>query len=379
MTCKQFYLALAVMVVCMKIQKFPCLLASATRKDGVFLILTYFLLNILGIVLAFFAAKKIKAQKVGFSSPFLNLLKNAVLVFVSFYFFVQGLLLYESIQDLFAHILFDNLPWALFSVLLVVTVFFLANRGISCIARNFELYSFVIITSIFIISIFGAIETDFSAILPLQNIQVSMLVDNFLRFNLWFGDFFLVFALMMVSKQVKLKWTVLTYAISMVFLILLNIEFYGIYNLYAPLQPSLVSVLSEQSMLGVNIGRIDWFLILMTEIGTILGSAVCFYFSKESLSLTLKKPKPFWVLFAICVVLYVVDSFFLVDIHSKEVVFLDYICYFTFAMKILTVLLMAVFAIKRTPKKQKSNAIGVAKGSEGSDKISTETESRAET
>lgn len=373
MTCKQFYLSFALIVLCLKIQKFPCLLAAAMQKNGVFLILVYFLLNTLGIVLAFFAAKKIKTQTLNFGSPFLRFIKNAVLLFVSFYFFVQGLLLYESIQDLFAHILFDNLPWALFSLLLVVAVFFLANRGIACIARNFELYSFVIVVSIFIISIFGAIETDFTAILPLQEIQLSALVDNFLQFNLWFGDFFLAFALMLVSKELKLKWTVLTYVLSMLFLILLNVEFYGIYHLYAPLQPSLVSVLSEQSMLGVNIGRIDWFLILMTEIGTILGSALCFYLSKESLGITLKKPKLFWVTFAICTVLYVVDSFFLVDIHSKELVFLDYICYFTFAIKILATVIIAIFAIKRVKKEPlpSTSSKGEAKSDRGKAKSET--------
>lgn len=348
MTSRQFYIALAIIVVCIKIQKFPCLLAGATQKNGYVLILAYFLINLLCIALGFYVLKKTKNKSFQYTnSKGMKLLKNAFLILLTLYFFTQGILLYEAIQDLFAHILFDNLPWTLFSLLLIIAVFFLANRGVTCIARNFELYAFIIIASLIAISVFGGMETSFTNIFPLQDISLSQVFSNFVKFNTWFGDFFLVIALGKVSKDIKFKWTILTYIVAIAFVILVDIEFYGIYGAYASLQPSLVSVISEQSMLGVNIGRIDWFLILFSQIGTILGSATCFFFAKTCLAEVFKKVNPLLILGSLIAVLYVFDAFVLVDIHIKEVIFFDYICYFTAAMNILIILVLIVFALKK--------------------------------
>ena len=49
-------------------------------------------------------------------------------------------------------------------------------------------------------------------------------------------------------------------------MLFMTISFFGVYRDYTALQPGIISSITEQSMLGMNIGRVDWFLILFAEI-----------------------------------------------------------------------------------------------------------------
>lgn len=342
MTSRQFYIMLFVMTISIKIQKLPSLVASTLGKDSYLLVLLFLVLNMIGICLAFWILKHIKNKSFASKVPsiFASFFKKLLTIFMAFYFLSQTMLLYESIQNLFAHVLFYELPWALFSLMLTVCVFYLAFTGIENISLNFELYAFVILVSYIIISIFGGANADFSSILPFETTNFKGLLENFTDFNLWFGDFFLVLFMGKHSKHIKLKWTALVYTVAMLFVTLLYIEFFGIYQEYTPMKPSLISVISEQSMLGVNIGRIDWFFILFTEIGTILSAGVCLYFAKKCLSFAFPKIKQNHLLLILTAIIYFTDIFYLVDTHTQVELFVNKLSYFALAIKLIVLVLM---------------------------------------
>ena len=81
-------------------------------------------MNIIGILLAFFVLNKIRNKSLSqkSSSKFGQLLKSVIVLLCAFYFFTQALLLCESTQNIFEHILFDDLSWALFSLILIVAI-----------------------------------------------------------------------------------------------------------------------------------------------------------------------------------------------------------------------------------------------------------------
>ena len=57
-TARQFYIALFVIVVSLKVQKLPSLIAESLGKDSYLLVILYLLLNLIGIALAFLILKK---------------------------------------------------------------------------------------------------------------------------------------------------------------------------------------------------------------------------------------------------------------------------------------------------------------------------------
>ncbi len=356
MTSRQFYVILCVFIISLKVQKMPALVSSVLGTHSYVLFLLYFLVDIIGVLLAFFVLKVLKRHdflKVK-RGKFITLFINIGLIFISIYFILQATLFYESIQDLFSHVLFDNLPWTVFSLLLVACVFYLAASGISNLARNFELYFFIIAISYLGLAIFGGISTDFTVVLPFQEISLTKIFGQFVNFNIWFGDFFLVLFLGINAKDIKLKWTLLVYFLSAIFVVLLLIEFEGIYLNYAGMQPNLISMISEQTMLGLDIGRVDWFLILITEVGAILSCGVCLHFAKNCISIVIPKVKSNYILFALVAALYLLDVIYLVDLNAKKTLFLSFGAILALGVKLGSFFVLIILSIKWKIKKRKS-------------------------
>lgn len=357
MTSRQFYIILSIFIISLKVQKLPCLMNGCLQNNSYVLMLIYFVIDLLCVLLAFFVLSVMKKHDF-FVKPknrFISVFVKIGLLFISLYFMLQGTLFYEAIQDLFSHVLFNSLPWTVFSLLLTACVFYLAASGITNIARNFELYAFVIFASYIGLAIFGFLRTNFTNIFPLQEICLKETCGKFLDYNIWFGDFFAVLFLGLNAKDIKLKWTMLVYALSAAFVVLLVVEFNGIYLNYASMQPNLIGMLSEQSMLGLDIGRIDWFLILTTEIGTILSCGVCLHFAKNCMSLVIPKVKSNYLLFVLVLLLYLADVIYLVDTNAKEVLFKGFAAILALIVKIATFMFLVILCFYRKSKTKKES------------------------
>jgi hypothetical protein len=154
----------------------------------------------------------------------------------------------------------------------------------------------------------------------------------------------------------------LTYALAMGFVMLLFLEFGGLYGDYVVMKPSLLSTITEQSLLDLNIGRVDWFLILFAEIGSVLSCGTCVYFSKKCMEFAFPKAKKLIVLSIICLALYLINVFYLVDTHTRILLFMKYIPWLSAATKWLPFIIMFVICLfiknrkEKPPKKQLKNS-----------------------
>ena len=359
MSSRQFYIILFIIVVSLKVQKLPSLISQTLEKDIFAVVIAFLLINLILISLAFYILKKTKNFSINkpTKNPFLKILKPLLMVGISIYFLSQTLLLYESIQNLFSHVLFYELPWTMFSLMLAFAVFYLAFTGIKNISLNFELYAGIIVVAYVVISIFGGTKTDFASVLPLSTIDMKEVFSAVIDYNIWFGDFFLILFLGKHTPHAKFKWTALVYTVAMLFTTLLFIEFYGIYEGYTPMKPSLISVLSEQSMLGVNIGRVDWFFILFAEIGTILSAGACLYFSKQSLCLVFPKLKSRHACILLTAVIYFIDIFYLVDIFKQEELFSKILPVAMLVVKLSAFIILLIISIFRKNKEKNGKEI----------------------
>ena len=355
MTARQFYIMLSLFVIMTKMQRFPCLLFAEFGKDGYLIIFIYAIINLLLIFLAFFIYKHLNREKFKKNKFFIKLIKNFCLIITSAYFFIQALLLFEHVQNIFADTLFDRFSWAIFSLLFLFAVFYLAKTGIKNIALNFELFMIIIVGSISLISVLGITHADYSFILPLETINLADFATKGFEFNVWFGDFFIILYMLFHTEKAKLSKTILCYGFSMLFLIFLTITFFGVYRDYTALQPGLISSITEQSMLGMNIGRVDWFLILFAEIGTILSCGVCFYFSNKSMCAVLKNIKPLYIELAIAILFYIMNVFVLVDKFIVKEFFFGFGAILSLSLKIIALVLFLIGAIKHYYQKENRN------------------------
>lgn len=340
MTARQFYFAIVIFIITLKIQKFPCLVYQFLDKDSVLLIVIFAFIELFGVIFAFYLAKLMKKNNLSrnIGSGFYSVLLRVCMLLISLYFFMQSMLFYEAIQDLFAHVLFDNLSWTLFSLFLVFAIFYLASSGLKIIGRNYEIYFGIIVVSLIILSMLGAMHTDFTNIFPLQTLLTKDISHAMISFNMWFGDFVIIFFLAINSNKIKLKYTLLSYIGAMAFVVFVCVEFYGIFYNYSAMQPSLISIISEQSLLGMDIGRFDWFCILITEVGTLLCSALCLCLAGKGVKSAFPKLNKNIVLFVFSIALYLIDVLYLVDTNSKEFLFLNFADIYSLCVKIIVFL-----------------------------------------
>lgn len=346
MTSRQFYIILSLMVIATKMQRFPVLLFSEFGKDGFVVILGYVAINILGILCAFFIHNFLNKDDQNSNNFIAELFKKILMIATCIYFIIQALLLFEHVQNIFADTLFDKFSWSIFSLLFLFAIFFLARTGIKNIALNFELFSVLIIGSLVLIAILGVSQADYSVVLPLQTINLRTLVCGASKFNVWFGDFFIILYMLFHTKKPKLSKTILFYLISMCFVLFLVITFNGVYGEYSQIQSGLISTITEMSMLGINIGRIDWFLILIAEISTILSCAICIYFANKSLQYVFKKSNYSILAILIALAFYLLNVWVIVDKFVVKKFFFGFGGNLAIILKFATTLIFLIISFK---------------------------------
>lgn len=360
MTARQFYIIVLLFVISTKLQRFPTLLFSEAGKDGYLIILLYAFINIIGICLAFFIYKFFNREKFKYGKRNLifKFLKKLTMFATSIYFLIQALLLFEHVQNIFADTLFDRFAWSVFSLLFLFAIFYLAKIGIKNIAINFELFASLIVGALVIISVLGVSKADYSVVLPFETINVGNILSKASKFNVWFGDFFIILFMLFHTNKPKLSKTILIYVISIVFIVFLVITFGGVYGDYAAMQSGMISTISEQSMLGLNIGRIDWLLILIAEISTILSCSVCIYFSNKNLCATFAKIKPIYLAIVIAVMFYVMNVFVLVDKFIVREFFFGIGGCLSLGLKLFTTVMLLLITLRDYfSKKQKKETV----------------------
>ena len=282
--------ALFLMVICLmanKVQRLPSLVASNVGRHGWLVFLGVGVIDVLLLLLALLFNKKCKNQTV------YQICENAggkwfskiIYVLFGVYFLANALLPYEAVHDIFANILFDYLSWETYSLVLAFTIFFIANRRLRNVGRLGEIFFSIIAISFVSLLILGATTTNYYRVLPISDINLSEFVDTCFEYSLWFGDFLIVFAFVGRIKQdgKPLGWkSVLTYCSCVLILSFAYIVFYGLYEHLTPNQNSLISSISQFSLLNLEIGRIDWFLVLFFQMATVISSGLYLHLSADS-------------------------------------------------------------------------------------------------
>ena len=324
--------ALLIFLICTissKLQLLPCLLSGAVGKD------LWIILLFGGCIDIFFLFLTILINKICPNTTIHDMLRNSFGKVFSFivgallliYLIITATLPYEAVRDVFASNLFDSIPWQIFSLFLLFCVGYLAFSGIKTLGRTAELYHGILFFCVVGLVILGAIHSDFSQVLPIGQSTIPKMLQTYVSHSLWFGDYMIFFVLIGRIKDEKtgLKFKdLLLFAAVMVFYAVAYIAFYGLYTITAATQTSLLSSISAFSMLNLDIGRIDWFLVLLSQIASVI--SCCTYISCAADCLfQLSRKKNYTVCVILCsIFLYASDLFFFKNIEQGIVFYTKY-------------------------------------------------------
>ena len=358
---------LFLVIICflvIKVQRLPSLIATNMGRHGWLVLLVMGVIDVLFLLATLLFNKKAKnlttyevCEKAG-SKWF----AKVVYILFAIYYILNCLLPYEAVHDIFANILFDHLSWELYSLIFAGTILFVASRKLKNIGRLGELLFYIVIFSFIILLALGATTTNYFRTLPIIDINSEEFIDTCIHYNLWFGDFLILYSFVGKIKQEdgKLGWPIIIgYVVCVITIIFAYIVFYGLYEHLSPNQNSMISALSQFSLLGLDIGRVDWFLVLFFQMGTVLSSSLYLFLASDCLNKVIGvKKNTIWVLIALVIGIYLADIFIFKSVQAGASIIANITKYFAlFMIIVMPIILLITVAVVNKKEKLKNSVL----------------------
>ena len=353
--------AIFLILICLaanKMQRLPSLISTSIGRHGWLAFLVMGILDILFLILTLSFNKKAKnkttyevCEKAGG-----KFYAKIIFILMSVYFLANSLLPYAAVHDLFANILFDKLSWNIYGIMLALSVFFVSSRGLKNLGRLGEIFFYIIGVSFIILLILGSTTTNYYHILPLQDINISSFIHTCLEYNLWFGDFLIIYIFVGKIKYDKkpLGWpTVIAFSITVLLISFAYVVYYGLYENLSINQNSLISSISQFSLLALDIGRIDWFLVLFFQISAVVSSSVYIFATAYCLKKIFGFKDNVLTCFIIASIIYLLDIVIFKSVQEGASIIASISKYYALFMIIVFPIIMYITVIISNHKNNK--------------------------
>lgn len=365
LTKRQAMFLLIICFVANKAQRLPSFIASNMGRHG------WLVTLILGFVDVLVLFVMLWTNRVSRGRTCYDMCKNAggkwfakfIVFFFSLYYLLNALLPYEAIHDVFSNVLFDHLSWELYSFFIVFAIAFLATYGLRTIGRVGELLVWIIGVGLIGLLILGATTTDFLRILPIYDIDAGNLFETCFSYSMWFGDFTIVYIFM---GRVKEDDGRMNFWFPVVLLIVSGLMsfgymiYYGLYDVLAPEQTNAISSISQFALLNLDIGRVDWFLVLFFELSTFISSGLYVFGASKCLCEVFEIKKQKIVTIVLPIIIYSLDIFVFKSVGRGASKLARYVKYF-YPMIAIGFPLMLLVASFVSRKKDKQKICGIKK------------------
>ena len=331
-----------------KIQRLPSVIASDLKNDGWLAGLFLFLIDALFIFLVCLIMENLNELTI------YEIIEKSVGKFISrvfclvfiLFFFMKSVIAFKGTHEFFATTIFDMVSWQVFSILLILLLLLMVSKGLRVIGRSAELYIYLILFGFVCAILLGASATDFSKMFPVFDNNASKFITSIPKYTLHFGDYLIVLFFMGNIKEPtkKIKWV---YAganlVVGIFACFAYIVFYGIYENVAEYQPHALADITQFSLIGLGLGRLDWFLILFVLIATFISTALYIWITVYSINYLINKKKCTYITLFILLCLYFIEFFVFKDTESVFNFIQNGFKFFTIGVELLVPIFLFIF------------------------------------
>lgn len=359
LTKRQAMILLFICFVANKAQRLPSFIATNMGRHGWLVTLILGLIDVLMLFIMLWTNHTANGRTC------YDMCKNAggkcfakfIVFFFSLYYILNALLPYEAIHDVFSNVLFDHLSWELYSFFIVFALAFLATHGLKTIGRVSELLVWIIGAGLIGILILGATTTDFLRVLPIYDIDAGKLFETCFSYSVWFGDFTIVYIFMGRVKEDDGRmnfWFPVVLMISVLVMSFGYTVYYGLYDVLAPEQTNAISSISQFALLNLDIGRVDWFLVLFFELSTFISSGLYIFGASKCLCQVFEIKHQKVVTIVLPIIIYLFDIFVFKSVGRGASKLARYVKYFfpVVAIGFPIVLLIASFVSRKKDRKK---------------------------
>ena len=358
LTKRQAIFLILICLVANKMQRLPSLISSNIGRHGWLAFLVMGILDIVFLIITLSFNKKARGkttyqicENVGG-----NIYAKFIFALMAVYFLANSLLPYEAVHDLFANILFDQLSWNIYGIILALSVFFISSRGLKNLGRLGEIYFYLIGVSFLILLLLGSATTNYYHVLPFSDFNTKSFIYTCLEYNLWFGDFIMIYIFVGKIKYDKkpLGWPcIVAFTVTVLLISFAYIVYYGLYENLSINQNSLISSISQFSLLTLDIGRIDWFFVLFFQISTVISSSVYIFLTAYCLKKIFNLKETVLMCFIIAIIIYLLDIFIFKSVQAGASIIASVSKYFALFMIIIFPIIMYITVLISNKKEEK--------------------------
>ena len=266
LTIWQATMLVAVCIVATKFQRFPALIAKDYGNNGwVYLLLMLaFDLLFLWLLVSSLAKLKDKTFFELIEDKLGKVAKTIICAIVALYFFFKSVVTYRGTHEFFANMLFDKLSWFYFSILFALLLIVMVGGGLNNIGRSAELYSYIIAFGLITSIILGMLKVDLLNIMPIMDVEFGLFAKNSIKHLPWLGDYLIVLLFIGNVKIDKnpVKPIMVSYIVTSLLIVSVYVIFYCINESLSVYQANSLSAITQYSLIGLGVGRPDWFLVL---------------------------------------------------------------------------------------------------------------------
>lgn len=357
LTVWQCSMLLSVCLISTKFQRFPALLSEEYENDGWIFLLFILAIDLLFVWMLSSLLIKLKDKTIfeAIEAKFGKVVQIFVCVALTLFFFFKSVITYRGTHEFFANMLFDKLSWFYFSILFALLLIVMVGGGLNGIGRSAELYSYIIGVGLITSICLGVLKTDLWNIMPILDLAKPITLNGVVHYLPWLGDYLVI---LLFIGNVKIdknpqRPLLLSYLISGLLVAVVYVVFYCINENLSVYQANALSAITQYSLIGLGVGRPDWFLVLFVFISTIIANA--FYVYSYTLSFTeiFRIKRNYLVISLMVLVLFVVDNFLLKNIESSVQFVQNYVGYLALGTMILVPIIAVLSSRARFAGKNK--------------------------
>lgn len=356
LTVWQCTILLSLCLISTKFQRFPALLAEDYGRNGWVFLLAVLSIELLFVWLIVSTLTKFKDKTLFevIEERLGKVVKIIICTLLAVYFFFKAVITYRGTHEFFANMLFDKLSWFYFSILFVLLLIVMVGGGLNGIGRSAELYSYIIGVGLIASIVLGAIKTDLWNILPIMDVEPKEFITDSIKYLPWLGDYLVI---LFFIGNVKLdksptKPLMISYGVSSLVVVIVYVIFYCINESLAVYQANALSAITQYSLIGLGVGRPDWFLVLFVFISTIIANAFYVYSYTLSVAEIFKFKRSYLLITIMVLILFVIDNFILKNIQSSIDFIQDYVGYLALAVGVIMPIIVKILASNKSDGNQ---------------------------
>lgn len=341
----------------------PALLVKVSKKESIFVMAFYILIEIINTLLVVFTAKR-NPDKTYYEILTTALGKvgaKIVVAYFTIFLLVKYLLILSEIKVFFSVSVYDTIDWKVMIIPIIALCVAYANKTLLTLGRSAEILVPIIIISTLVLCVFLIGNIELSNLLPFFENGMQDFINGVDTFPIWFGDVSLLL-ICLGNIKINKKTALLTVVFRCISAILVLSFALIMFATYADISHLVdyghnVSSMTQYSIGSNDFGRFDYIVYCFWLLSVFIKVALIFYVCVRNVIFITGKKNNLITSIALAIVTYLLTSFVLRNENSTYVLCTSALKYFLLPAEFLlpiSVFIMARIKLEKA-KEDKGN------------------------